>query len=54
MRLFRLLRQILREVFEESVYERFCTREKLGVGVESYSRFLRDSEPTKHPRVRCC
>jgi hypothetical protein len=51
MRFFRLLREILREIFEESAFERYCQRERVTASCDSYAKFLRDS---KAPRVRCC
>jgi hypothetical protein len=50
MKVIRLLRAILREIFEESAYERFCRRERLAPGRESYGKFLRQS----HVKVKCC
>jgi len=54
MRFFRLIRAMLREIFEEAAYERFCVREGFVVGKHSYSRFLRDSDPSKKPKIKCC
>jgi hypothetical protein len=51
MRFFRLLLEILREIFEEAAFERYCARESVARSREAYARFLR--EP-KAPRVRCC
>lgn len=52
MRLLRLLHEILREMFDEAAYERFCAREALPVGSESYALFLTRSE--KRFKPRCC
>ena len=54
MKVFRILRAMLREIFEESAYERFCTREGLQRGRESYARFLRELHPPRSVEVRCC
>ena len=54
MKFFRIIRAILRDVFEESAYERFCTREKVEVSSESYARFLRETEQATQQRVGCC
>ncbi len=54
MKLLHLIRAILREIFDESAYDRFCAREGLVVGKGSYARFLRQSDPSTRPRVRCC
>jgi hypothetical protein len=50
MKVIRVLRAILREIFEESAYERFCAREGIAQGRESYAAFLRG----RRIRVRCC
>ena len=52
MSFFRLLHEILREIFDEAAYERFCAREALTVGSESYALFLTRSE--KRVKPRCC
>ena len=50
MKIIRLLRAILREIFEESAYERFCAREGLARGHDSYALFLRG----RRVKVKCC
>ena len=52
MSFFRLLYEILREIFDESAYERFCAREALPVGSESYAVFLARTQNGVKPR--CC
>jgi hypothetical protein len=54
MKFFRVLRAMLREVFEESAYERFCAREKIVRGRESYAWFLQETDHAKQQKVRCC
>lgn len=54
MKFFRIIRAVLREVFEESAYERFCAREEISVGRESYARFLQETDRAKQHTVRCC
>ena len=54
MRFLRVLKAMLREVFEEAAYERFCAREGSAVNQESYAKFLREAEQTTQRRVRCC
>jgi len=54
MKFFRIIRAMLREIFEESAYERFCTREEIAVGRESYAQFLRETEQARQQKVRCC
>ncbi|HZR66875.1 MAG TPA: hypothetical protein VFA85_17170 [Terriglobales bacterium] len=54
MKFFRLLRAILREIFDEAAYERFCATEKLAIDADSYARFLEHSTPTANRKIRCC
>ncbi len=54
MRFFRIIRAMLREVFEESAYERFCAREKTSIGRESYALFLLETDQAKQKQLRCC
>jgi hypothetical protein len=54
MRFLRLVRAVLREIFEESAYERFCVHEGMAVGRHSYARFMRDRDSITRPKVRCC
>ena len=53
MKLLQLIRAMLREIFDESQYERFCCREGLAQGRESYARFL-DQRGGIRPKVKCC
>ena len=53
-RLFRLLLAALREIFDESAYQRFLAREGLPPSRGSYARFLRELEISKLRRPRCC
>jgi len=50
MKGLRILHAILREIFEESAYERFCVREGLGRGRGSYALFLRQ----RRVGLKCC
>jgi hypothetical protein len=52
MKFFRLIYAILREIFDESAYERFCARQGVSVAPASYSGFLREREQSKN--VKCC
>ena len=52
MRYLRLLLAILREIFDESAYKRFCAREGANQGPLSYSDFLRHREKIK--KMGCC
>jgi hypothetical protein len=47
-----LLRAVLREVFEESAYERFLAREGAMRDGDSYRRF--QAEKRGRPAARCC
>ena len=53
MNILRVIRAMLREIFEESAYERFCQREGIAPGRESYARFLRQANSSQ-PKARCC
>ena len=50
MKFLRLLGAVLREIFEESAYERFCEREGVPRGRESYAQFVKG----RGLKVRCC
>ncbi len=55
MKFFHVLRAILREVFEEAAYERFCTRKKVEAGRESYADFVKETTEARNRKVvRCC
>ena len=54
MKFFGVVRAMLREIFEESAYERFCAREKVAVSRDSYAVFLRETDQVKEHKVRCC
>ncbi len=50
MKVVRMLLAIFREIFEESAYERFCAREGIRRGRESYAAFVRG----RSVKVKCC
>jgi len=50
MTIIRVLKAMLREIFEESAYERFCARQGIARGRESYAAFMRG----RGVRVKCC
>ncbi len=54
MKLFRTVRAIFREIFDEAAYERFCAREGIEVSRESYAHFLMESDAAREQKVRCC
>ena len=53
-RFFKLLLAALREIFDESAYQRFLAREGLAASRGSYAEFLREVEVSKARRPRCC
>jgi hypothetical protein len=53
-RLVGLLISTLREIFDESAYERFLLRHNLSRSRDTYAQFLREQELTKARRPRCC
>jgi hypothetical protein len=44
----------LREIFDESAYERFLRRTCRDSSAEAYSAFLLESQAAKARRPRCC
>lgn len=54
MKFVRLLRAVLREIFDETAYERFCLSTQAERGRASYAEFLRESNAKKIGRIRCC
>jgi hypothetical protein len=52
--LFGLIVAILREIFDESAYERFLDRSRLESSANAYAIFLRENEQAKSRRPRCC
>lgn len=53
-RFFELLLAALREIFDESAYQRFLAREGLGASRASYAQFLREHDVQRARRPRCC
>jgi hypothetical protein len=51
---WRTIVEVLREIFDESAYERFLARTHNVRSVESYRQFLRDGEASRARRPRCC
>lgn len=54
MNLFYLIRTVLREIFDEAAYDRFCARGGLGIGRESYAKFLSENASSARSKIRCC
>jgi hypothetical protein len=57
----RRLRQIeqtlllmLREIFDESAYDRFLARQGVTASREAYGRFLREQGEARARRPKCC
>lgn len=50
MRALRTLLAVLREIFDESAYERFCTHHGLVRGRDSYATFIR----AQRVKAKCC
>jgi hypothetical protein len=49
-----LLVQVLREIFDESAYERFLCRTGLASSPAAYQAFLKEHQAVKARRPRCC
>jgi hypothetical protein len=49
-----LIISALREIFDESAYERFLLRQNLSRSRATYAQFLREHELSKARRPRCC
>jgi hypothetical protein len=49
-----LIISALREIFDESAYERFLLRQNLARSRATYAQFLREQELSKARRPRCC
>lgn len=53
-RFVHLLLATLREIFDESAYQRFLAREGVAASRATYAEFLREVEISKARRPRCC
>ena len=51
---FGLIVAILREIFDESAYQRFLDRSCLESSPSAYAIFLQENEQAKSRRPRCC
>lgn len=49
-----LLVAALREIFDETAYQRFLARQGSTVSRESYAEFLRQTETARLKKPRCC
>src|ERR1700738_1229471 len=52
--LFGLIVAVLREIFDESAYERFLDRRRLESSPNAYAIFRQENEQAKSRRPRCC
>jgi hypothetical protein len=52
--MFHVFRAALREIFDESAYERFLARTHGTVSIASYRDFMRERETGMAKRPRCC
>jgi hypothetical protein len=53
-RVLGLFRSALREIFEESAYERFLEREGKASSQAAYAEFLREGQAARERQTRCC
>ena len=53
-RVFRMIRDILREIFDEAAYSRFLSRVGTVSSAESYAAFRREIDEAKAQRPKCC
>jgi hypothetical protein len=53
-RAFSLTLATLREIFDESAYARFLTRQQTHSSPEAYAAFLREQASSHRSRPRCC
>jgi len=52
--LFGLIVAVLREIFDESAYQRFLDRSRLESSPNAYAIFRQENEQAKSRRPRCC
>ena len=50
----RILLAILREIFDESAYERFLTRTRVESSPKAYAAFRQEFEESETRRPKCC
>jgi len=53
-RITTLLMAVLREIFDESAYQRFLALSGMASSRGAYARFMREREGTKLRAPRCC
>jgi hypothetical protein len=53
-RVLSLLLATVREIFDESAYQRFLSQRQLGSSRASYALFLREQETRRARQPKCC
>jgi len=53
-RAFTVFRATLREIFDESAYQRFLDRRQLRSSPNAYETFRKENEQSKSRRPKCC
>jgi hypothetical protein len=51
---FRVVLLAIREIFDESAYDRFLVRTGMSRSVDSYREFVREGEAGMSRKPRCC
>ncbi len=54
VRAFTILSATLREIFDESAYQRYLDRTRQQSSVEAYAVFRRENDQAKSRRPKCC
>lgn len=54
MKWFRVLVEVLREIFDEAAYARFLKRSGVVSSSSAYAEFRRELDDAKSHRVKCC
>ncbi len=54
LKALRTVRAILREIFDESAYERFLSRKQMASSSTAYAAFRQEFEEAKTRRPKCC
>jgi hypothetical protein len=54
IRSFKVMIAVLREIFDESAYQRFLDRRHLQSSTQAYATFQQENDQAKARRPRCC
>jgi hypothetical protein len=54
VRVLRILRATLREIFDEASYARFLQRAKVSSSPDAYAAYWREREASHARKLRCC